>query len=401
MGGLDTAIAERMLTVQCGKQFPRTENGEYISLLDECGGHTRDYHFHERLSCLYSESGQHSAKIGEGLDGKGLYGKWEDYSTQTVPLLDVCGGHFGLTPDSNGKKIYHYHVQNKAPFTIGCFGPAFDGSGNMQLVALAACRTLYASVTAQGGALACDGAAETLTTPEGTVSYDPWCPCYDANGSNVGNAEFPVWSDASATTCTDANCATTFTPGPPPTTPTPATTPTPDTTGSTTITLQAGWSWISLNCNSDNMLTSNLSVSVAWSNGDIIKWQTGFTQYYAGSGWFPDATLDVNQMYAVKVQSAKTFTITGTPVALPSTMPVQQGWTWISMPHTIPVPVAGSTFGFAAEAADLLKSQTAFTTYYVVAGQTPAWFGHIDDMQPGLGYKLKAGQAGTITWRAA
>ncbi len=38
-----------------------------MSLLDECGGHTREYHFHERLSCLYDgATGGHSPKVTVG-----------------------------------------------------------------------------------------------------------------------------------------------------------------------------------------------------------------------------------------------------------------------------------------------------------------------------------------------
>ena len=40
------------------------------------------------------------------------------------PVLDSCNGHFGVTPDSNGQVVYHYHVTDGAPFTVGCFGPA-------------------------------------------------------------------------------------------------------------------------------------------------------------------------------------------------------------------------------------------------------------------------------------
>jgi hypothetical protein len=177
-------------------------SGTYISLIDECGGHTKEYHFHERLSCLYKEEGTHSTKVGEGLDKKGLYGKWEDYTDKTLPSLDACGGHFGVTPDSNGKEVYHYHVQVKAPFTIGCFGPAKNAAGEETLVTLAQCRGLY------------DGCSSTpvdLVTTAGTVSYKYWCPCYDVDGSTVGTKELPVFANKNATvTCKDCSSGTTL-----------------------------------------------------------------------------------------------------------------------------------------------------------------------------------------------
>jgi len=179
-GGIDTHISEKVMGAACGVDLPRKENGMWVGLLDECGGHTREYHFHERLACLYdvkNQKGGHSTQIGQGLDTQYLYGKWED--TNKLPLLDACGGHFGVTPDSNGESVYHYHVQFNAPFTFGCYGPNEDGT----LVSVDQCRKLYSGCG--------DGDNTYLDTGKGKVEYDPWCPCYDANGSNVGTIPLP------------------------------------------------------------------------------------------------------------------------------------------------------------------------------------------------------------------
>merc|ERR1712176_349875 len=75
-GGIDTQTAEQMVAHQCDILLPRVVNDGvdgYVSLLDECGGHTREYHFHEKMSCLYNgTSGGHSPQIGEANDGKPL-----------------------------------------------------------------------------------------------------------------------------------------------------------------------------------------------------------------------------------------------------------------------------------------------------------------------------------------
>jgi len=126
-GGIDTKTALSMINYGCDLSLPYTDSGGvYRDLLDMCGGHTVEYHFHERLSCLYEASGAHSTQVGIGLDGKRLYGKWENADASELPLLDACGGHFGTTPDSGGESIYHYHVQENAPFTFGCYGPNID-----------------------------------------------------------------------------------------------------------------------------------------------------------------------------------------------------------------------------------------------------------------------------------
>lgn len=91
------------------------------------------------MGCLYKSS-KHSPKIGDAGAGRpALYGKWEDFSSSTLPQLDVCGGHFGITPDSNGQVVYHNHVQDKPPFTYGCYGPNAQGG----LVTVQQCRGLY------------------------------------------------------------------------------------------------------------------------------------------------------------------------------------------------------------------------------------------------------------------
>jgi hypothetical protein len=88
-----------MVAHQCGITLPRTESdGAYVSLLDACGGHTAEYHFHERMTCLYSESGGHSPKIGEATDGTPIYGRWENFEAGELSPgrsshFDACTFH--------------------------------------------------------------------------------------------------------------------------------------------------------------------------------------------------------------------------------------------------------------------------------------------------------------------
>jgi len=185
-GGADTGMFQDVLTHGCDIVLPRWEGDKYISILDQCGGHTQDYHFHETLICLYDDAASgHSTKVGEALDGKSIYGKYED--TNELPLLDACSAHYGNTPDSTDATIYHYHVQDAAPFVVGCFGPNEDAS----LVTVAQCRDFY---TGCG-----DGDEQTFTTAAGTFEYDMWCPCFDKSGSNFGTIdELEVFSAAGA-----------------------------------------------------------------------------------------------------------------------------------------------------------------------------------------------------------
>eukprot|EP00930_Biecheleria_cincta_P076112 TRINITY_DN6331_c0_g1_i2.p1 TRINITY_DN6331_c0_g1~~TRINITY_DN6331_c0_g1_i2.p1 ORF type:complete len:399 (-),score=30.46 TRINITY_DN6331_c0_g1_i2:310-1446(-) len=180
-GGKDINVAEKFVAHACNIQFPRTVGTEYIGVVGPCGGHTGDYHFHRSFSCLYSEAGGHSSKVGD-VASYSMYGKWEDFAGNKLPFLDACGGHFGPTPESSGANVYHYHAQDRAPLTIGCHGPSASGG----LVGISQCRALYTECG--------DGDQKTIETADGSVTYDLFCPCYDADGSNVGTKELPALS---------------------------------------------------------------------------------------------------------------------------------------------------------------------------------------------------------------
>jgi len=59
-----------------------------------------------------------SALVGVLLDGFPLYGPLER-DGETAGGLDECGGHVGLTPDSE-RAIYHYHVAPGRSTICGC-----------------------------------------------------------------------------------------------------------------------------------------------------------------------------------------------------------------------------------------------------------------------------------------
>ena len=55
-----------------------------VSILNDCGGHARPFHYHERLSCLHTNDATtgHSTSVALMLDGKTLC-KVND--TQVIP----------------------------------------------------------------------------------------------------------------------------------------------------------------------------------------------------------------------------------------------------------------------------------------------------------------------------
>jgi len=221
--GTDTKLAVDFLRSIC-PDVPQNP------ILNDCGGHAQPFHYHEFLTCLYTGGAAgHSTRAADIThpDGtQGLYGKYE--STGMLPReagnpLDACNGHFGVTPDSNGEVVYHYHVTDAAPFTVGCLGPAV---GN-QLVTVAQCRAASPS---------CDGVTNTYDvlyfgeSDIKSVEYDNDCSCFDANGSNVGNVELDLSAGNAPTPADPADDVADPVPAPTPAPAPPAANPSDDAT---------------------------------------------------------------------------------------------------------------------------------------------------------------------------
>lgn len=99
---------------------------------DSCHGHPQSagaYHYHNAppQDCLPTDAqdvqGQHSPVIGYAADGFPIYG---NLGQDGVPLsdadLDVCHGHtHAITINGKTVVMYHYHVTNAFPYTVGCY----------------------------------------------------------------------------------------------------------------------------------------------------------------------------------------------------------------------------------------------------------------------------------------
>jgi len=383
-GGIDVYTVEQMIAKKCDKELPRIVNGQYYGILDQCGGHTNDYHFHESMSCLYSGAATgHSPSLAEVLaeDSTGskqkLYGKWEDYnpaaSTYVLPALDACNGHFGVTPDSSGASVYHYHTTDLPPFTVGCYGPAKSADNQPILVSPTTCRGLYTASDGCGG-----GDTIRVTTPTGSRNYDPWCPCWSGL-SNVEGGESPSL---------------------PPTPPVFSPAPSSPTAATHTITMNSGWTWISSpffegNANSVFGTMSGLAVAQT----DMIKNQLAFTNYIPGFGWFGQLeNVKPYECYKVRLSVPGTMSFQGTlPNLVGVSITLNAGWTWLGWPALTAAPVSAfdsalSTPSLLNSQNDRMKSQFVFTSYIPGYG----WFGDLTQFEPGLGYMVKLENANEL-----
>ena len=96
--------------------------------MDSCWGHpyAEQYHYHGySWKCFPNQgkAGAHSPLFGYAIDGFGVFGpRGEGGKLVTNEDLDECHGHtHAIDWDGQTREMYHYHVNNEYPYSIGCF----------------------------------------------------------------------------------------------------------------------------------------------------------------------------------------------------------------------------------------------------------------------------------------
>ena len=147
------------------------------------------------------------------------------------------------------------------------------------------------------------------------------------------------------------------------------------------IVAPAGWTWFSLNLESDDM-TLNSALGSLNGSANLIKDQYSFSQYYDDFGWFPNWEIDASTMYMINMASDEVLEFSGTPVAI-DPINVNAGWNWIGYLPQVAMEV-GTAFESLDDNAVQVKSQTAFADYYPDFG----WFPEEFVVEPLQGYQL-------------
>ncbi|MFO0759750.1 MAG: YHYH protein [Byssovorax sp.] len=96
--------------------------------MDLCWGHPyeKQYHYHGYSWKCFPNQGDakdHSPLFGYAIDGFGVFGpRGEGGKLVSNDDLDECHGHTHMIAwDGEMKEMYHYHVNNEYPYSIGCF----------------------------------------------------------------------------------------------------------------------------------------------------------------------------------------------------------------------------------------------------------------------------------------
>ena len=162
------------------------------------------------------------------------------------------------------------------------------------------------------------------------------------------------------------------------------------------IPLSQGWTWFSLNVNSENMNIDEVLTSLILTENDYIKNQTVSATYYDDFNWVGDLTAFNNtEMYKIRLDQSNSLDYTGYIVE-PANNPISidAGWNWAAYIPQYPLSLPNALSSLNIQSFDYIKNQRFSSTYYDGYG----WFGDLIDLFPNDGYMIKITEPGTLTY---
>jgi hypothetical protein len=174
------------------------------------------------------------------------------------------------------------------------------------------------------------------------------------------------------------------------------------------ITLNEGWTWISVNVNDVNfsnlnILTQdlNLETSDRMLSHSPSKLETYFKDETtpSNSGWSGTISagggISNNKMYKVNFANEQPLNIEGTPIDILNwEFEIHQNWNWLPYPLSGNQSTNEALAYFEAVDGDVIKSQNLFAIYDPING----WNGTLNYLEAGKGYMIKSSINQTLTY---
>jgi len=161
------------------------------------------------------------------------------------------------------------------------------------------------------------------------------------------------------------------------------------------ISLYSGWNWISLNVVNNDMSLNSVLSSID-GNGQFIKSQEYYADYYDDFGWFGSLNeIDNVSMYKLQMYGNDNINISGFNIDVSNTfLNLSSGWNWIGYSpqnsHEINTVLSNIPDGTA----EFIKSQYYYSDFYEELG----WFGSLEQLDPYLGYLLNVNEDISFTY---
>jgi len=163
------------------------------------------------------------------------------------------------------------------------------------------------------------------------------------------------------------------------------------------ISLNTGWNWFSTNVEDTDMTLASVLEVITANDGDMIKGQTNFSQYVAGTGWTGTLSeVETGESYQLQLTNTDELWYAGNPINLTTTsIDYEAGWNWIGyFPHEN-LPINTALQNLNATHGDRIKSQTEYAEY---DDNSNSWIGSLQILKPGEGYLLKTTNSGSFTY---
>jgi hypothetical protein len=167
-----------------------------------------------------------------------------------------------------------------------------------------------------------------------------------------------------------------------------------------TVTIKAGWNWVSFNVHPSDTSFSEFFGSQNVDKIEQVKMQS--TYYYAkiGGTWMGDSTLmsHVNEgkMYKIKATEQFELNVTGTPIPPETPITLKSGWTWVAY---LPDVVLNATDVLGTAVWANLEQIKEQSLYYKMKVSEGVFTGNLENMTPNRGYLIKMGAETTLIYQ--
>ena len=158
---------------------------------------------------------------------------------------------------------------------------------------------------------------------------------------------------------------------------------------------EAGWNWISLHVKPDEGSDGLEDVFGTYKVFNTVKGKQGFAMN-SGTKWVSTGleTLDVGNLYKVKVLSDVTLNVTGAAVdPRVAAATIYPGWNWIGPISLYNLSVAEAFADLNPTRGDIVKNKSQVAIY-----DGYKWEGDLTALIPGMGYYYKSQAADAVTF---
>lgn len=161
------------------------------------------------------------------------------------------------------------------------------------------------------------------------------------------------------------------------------------------ISLYSGWNWISLNVIDDDMSLNSVLTSID-GNGQFIKSQEYYADYYDDFGWFGSLNeIDNVSMYKLQMYGNDNINVSGFSVDVSNVfLNLSSGWNWVGYTPQNSYDINTVLSNIPDGTAEFIKSQYYYSDFYEELG----WFGSLEQLDPYLGYLLNVNEDINFTY---